>query len=135
MNILNTSQRGHLGELKVAAAAAEKGYYVGFMPQQCPYDMVIDRGKGPERVQVKSRKLATNGTLNVGLTVEHHANNNVEYSANNVDILAIYEPTTDRIAWVNIHKVENMKGLTLRIVPAKNNQTKNVTLFEDYEEW
>lgn len=132
MNKLNSSTKGNYGELLVATWATGQGYYVGFMPQQCPYDLVVDNGTGPKRIQVKSISKTKNGTVPFCLDVTHKKNNNTVYSHNNIDYIAIVEPNLKIIAWIPICFLDGKKNIQLRIDPPKNNQIKNVVWFTDF---
>jgi hypothetical protein len=119
-----SNKKGDIGIAAVIAEASKKGYYVGIVLQQdCPYDLLIDRGKGKvERVQVKYKAIK-NGTVDVQVKNNTCKNNNIEYSSENIDYFAIYVPDLDQIAYVPIGDYEGMYSVWLRVDPPKNNQT------------
>lgn len=129
---LNSSTKGNYGEMLVATWATGKGYYVGFMPQQCPYDLVIDKGVGPKRIQVKAISKTKNGIVPFCLDVTYKKNNNRIYSSDNIDYLAIVEPNLNIIAWIPSSFIDGKKHIQLRIDPSKNGQIKNILWFSNF---
>jgi len=132
---MNTSTKGNYAELLVATEATRKGYYVGMMPAGCPYDMVIDKGNGPQRVQVKYRKVRANGVCEVPIAASTYSGNYTTYNANNIDVIAVVEGDNNTIAWVPIKEVEGKTGFSIRVIPTRNNQSKGVIMFESYTSW
>jgi len=131
---MNSTQKGTYAELVVAMKAAEKGYFVGMMPQGCPYDMVVDTGSGPLRVQVKYSQ-AKNDICKVKLNPTGQLRNNTIYSKDNVDIIALFEVNTNQIAWIKIEDFNEVDTASLRLTKPKNNQLKGVTMFTDFLDW
>lgn len=132
--LLSSSAKGNYAELLVASVAASKGYHVGFMPQQCPYDLVIDRGNGPERVQVKYKSVKKSGVVNIQMDMSFSKNNNTVYSKENIDFYVIVESTNQQIAWIPIEFLETRNSLTLRVEQPKTNN-KNITMFSNFNKW
>ncbi len=130
---MNTSSLGNYGELLVASEASRRGYFVGFMPQGCPYDLVIDRGSGPERIQVKCRNIGKDNLFTLNLT--GLKNNRTTYTRENVDIIAMVEPVSQKIAWVPVEECIGKVAFFLRVEPAKRKMSKPCVLFDKYSEW
>ena len=119
-----TNKKGEVGELEVQLAAVKKGYYVACMPQDCPYDMVIDRGSGPERVQVKYCTL-----------IDSCKTRRRTYTVDNVDAFVIYVPGHG-IFWLPAQEVcGQIKTISLRLLEASNKNVKNIRFASDYQLW
>lgn len=128
----DTNKKGEVGELFVALEATQKGYYVARMPQDCPYDMVIDRGNGPERVQVK---YCTEKDNSIYLIIDSCKQRRRTYTINNIDAFAIYVPGRG-VHWLDAKEVcGKVRTVTMRTQPARNGQTKDVRMLENYSEW
>ena len=48
------------------------------------------------------------------------------YSADEVDVLAVYSPVTDKVYWLVLEHFEGKKSVSIRLKPSKNNQKKGV---------
>ena len=128
-----SNQKGDIGEAYFVLRAAEKGYWTGKMPQDCPYDYALDRGKGLERVQVKYRSSSNKGTIQLN-------SNNCSLSSDRtyksfVDQFAVYNPETKEVYLIPAEIVTNGTASVFRVEPSKNNQIKNVKYLTDYIVW
>ena len=131
MNISN--QKGEIGEAAFTLDCAKRGYYVGKMPQDCPYDFALDRGKGLERCQVKYRSVGKHGTVTIRKEQDTFTNRRT-YSKENIDVFAIYVPDNETIYLIPVEDVDKAE-VHFRLEPPKNNQTKGVRLLEAYASW
>jgi len=134
----NTNQKGDIGEAAFVLEAALKGYWTAKMPQDCPYDYMLDKKDGKLlRVQVKYRAINKAGTVIVKLVhhKKHSGANRRNYDSSNVDAVAIYVPDHKKTYLIPISQMPNMDEITFRCIPAKNNQTNNVRLIEVYSTW
>jgi hypothetical protein len=130
-----SNQKGDEGEAAFVLAAVKKGYWTGKMPQDCPYDFVLDRKDGKIlRVQVKYRALLEQGTIKIKLAQNHHSNRQ-NYTSKNVDVLAVYVPDLNQIFLVPINEIDNVDEVTLRCIPSKSTQTKVMRMIDPYVEW
>ena len=125
-----THEKGDFGGAMVQANLIGKGYNV-FIPvsSACPFDLVVLIGSDFKRIQVKyvtsknqsicvsSRRAIRNGRAKF--------NTNIEF-----DILAIYCPCNNECYYV--YRSEFSETITLRLIHAKNNQTKNIRLASGY---
>ena len=129
-----TNQKGDIGEAYFMLRAIEKGYWVGKMPQDCPYDFALDRGNGLERVQVKYRSSSKKGSIQLN-TSNSSLSSNRSYK-DYVDQFAVYNPETKEVYLVPAAKVnENPTACVLRVEPSKNNQNKGVTFLTEFINW
>lgn len=99
--------KGDIGEAAVVLEARKKGYYTGLMPQDCPYDMVIDRGNGPERVQVKYVTLRKNKFV-VQIVSNPAWKKFRTYTANTVDVFAVYLSNNQTVYWIPFSDVDGL---------------------------
>lgn len=130
-----SNQKGDIGEAAFVLAAARKGYWTGKMPQDCPYDFVLDKKDGNiSRVQVKYRTMSGTGTILIKLIQKQHSNRQT-YSASNIDYFAVYVSDLDKVFLVPVADVEGVDEVTLRCIPTKNNQNKTVRMIDMYEQW
>jgi hypothetical protein len=129
-----SNQKGDIGEASFVLAAVKKGYYVGKMPQDCPYDYVLDKGDGPKRVQVKFRSLAKNGTICIH-TTSASLSSYKEYTVSTVDYFAVYIPDIDNVFLIPANDVLRGSSSAFRYYPTKNNQSENVRFITEYKDW
>lgn len=128
-----TNKKGDIGEAYFVLRATEKGYWVGKMPQDCPYDYVLDRGKGIERVQVKYRSSSKKGTVQLTST-NTSLSSNRSYK-NYVDQFAVYNPETKEVYLIPANLVTEGSASIFRVDPTKNNQTNGVTFINEFVSW
>lgn len=128
-----TNQKGDIGEAAFFLRATEKGYWAAKMPQDCPYDFVLDRGFGLERVQVKYRSAKKNGSIQVNSYNE--SNSSYRSYKDCVDQFAVYCSNTKEVYLIPAEKITKNLSSIFRLYPAKNNQTKGVTLITDFIDW
>jgi len=127
----NSKTVGDLAELKVACLFAEKGYIVSRpMSDNAPYDLIVDSGDKLKRVQVKAR-CVRDGKINVELHTTM-VNYTRPYSKEDFDLLAVFNTDTMQIALLDWDQIGDSGSIVLRIDAPKNNQNKNVKLFETY---
>lgn len=128
-----SNQKGDIGEAFFVLRATQKGYWVGKMPQDCPYDFVLDRGNGLERIQVKYRSSAKNGS------VQLNTNNTSPQSSrsykNLIDQFAVFNPETSEVYLVPADLVTKNSAAIFRVEPPKNNQFKGVTFLFEFKDW
>jgi hypothetical protein len=130
-----SNQKGDIGEAAFLLAATKKGYWTGKMPQDCPYDFVLDKKDGSiHRVQVKYRSIGKTGTITLKLT-QNTFTNRVSYTKNNIDFFAVYVPDLDNVYLVPITDLDGKTEVHIRCVQSKNNQNDKVRNISDYECW
>ena len=122
----HTKTSGDIAELIVAAKFIKLGYTVCRpLSEHARYDLLIDDGKEILKVQVKARSMK-NGSI----SIPKYTSNKV-YEKGDFDLIAAYCIDTQEIA---VLKFDDLLDTTvLRVVPTKNNQTKNIRLFETYK--
>lgn len=120
-----SNRKGDIAEARVLYEATVKGYYTASMCQDCPYDMVIDRGKGPIRVQVKYTAKNKRGYAVVKI-VDSVRSNKRPYTSDDIDVFVVYIPDTDKTLWIPFKDVDNVKEIWMRVGDPK---------WDVYEEW
>jgi hypothetical protein len=128
-----TNKKGDIGEAAFFFKATEKGYWAAKMPQDCPYDFVLDRGQGLERIQVKYRSAKKNGSIQVNSYNE--SNSSFRSYKDVVDQFAVYVAETKEVYLIPADKVTKNVASIFRLSPTKNNQSKGVTLITEFIEW
>lgn len=128
-----SNQKGDIGEAYFALKATEKGYWVGKMPQGCPYDFVLDRGNGVERIQVKYRSTSSKGTIQLN-AYNASPQSNRSYK-DLVDQFAVYNPETQGVYLIPANLITGKTSAIFRVDFAKNNQVVGVTFLSDFKDW
>jgi hypothetical protein len=130
-----SNEKGDIGEAAFVLASAKKGYWVGKMPQGCPYDYVLDRRDGKlERVQVKYRTMSKNGTVSICL-VNNNFTNRTDYTEKNIDIMAVYVSDIDEVFLIPISKLVGKNEVSLRCVESTKRKDKHSRMISEYAEW
>lgn len=132
---MNSLQKGSYGEKIFETKCIEKGWdCYSPVANQTRADYIIDRGKGFERVQVKSTT-AQSGKI-VAFIFKTQTNSKDKkvyfYSKEEVDIFAIVDIESKDVYVVD-NKADGNKAITLRVDKPKNNQTKGIHLAENFK--
>jgi len=124
--------KGDIGEAAFVFYATKNGYWVGKMPQDCPYDFVMDDKQGNlKRVQVKYRTIEKNGSVRI--KIENNTfTNRTSYTEKNIDLFAVYISDLEKVYLIPINECIDVTEVSLRVERPKNGQTKGVRLLEDY---
>ena len=134
----HTKDKGDLGLLKVQCKMCELGHIVLYpLTEHSPFDFVSYKDGKLYRIQVKYRTLK-NGCVTVKFSTSWADRNGTHtryYNLEDIDVFAIYCPDTDKCYFIHVDEYKNHKCVTLRVEPAKNNQTTNVLLAEDFEKF
>ncbi len=137
--MLNLKAKGDLAELKVAADLVSRGYKVAFpYGEDWDYDLIVVRGERLERVQVK-HCVSDGSVITVRCSSHSLTNGKVRatkrYTAETIDWLAAYDPTTDRCYYVPAAELADGRNiLSLRVTAARNNQQLGIRMALDYSD-
>lgn len=131
-----TKRTGNASEARVLSVFVLLGWEVLLPFGDCePYDMVINRGNGFERIQVKTGcvrdgrvDFQTSGVVYKNNTMERFGKRNYRGKA---DLFAVYCEELDNVYLVSVDEV-GVSGCSLRLDPTKNGQVKNVRMANDY---
>jgi hypothetical protein len=131
--------KGDLAELMVATDLLRRGYKVALpYGEDWDYDLVLCRGDALERVQVKYTE-SDGSVVTVRCLSQSLTNGKVRaikhYTSTTVDWLAVYDRTTDRCYYIPSAELgKGRRMMTLRVVPALNNQQRLIRHAERYLE-
>ena len=131
--------KGDTAELIVAADLAKRGYRVAFpFGEDTDFDLIFwePNGQKLERVQVKyatsDGRVVPVRTYSQSLTGGRVRATKL-YTSRTIDWLAVYDATTERIFYVPAVELGNgRREISLRLVPARNNQRLRVRMADDY---
>ena len=122
-----TTAKGDIGVALVTADLIRHGCIVmAPVSATCPYDLVIEFEGQMYRVQVKYRSIVK-GRVEVKPQTASSRFKTVQNK--DFDVLAVYCPEINGVAYVAQEDFD--KVLSLRVEPSKNNQKKNIILFQD----
>jgi len=133
---MNSKQKGDIAEAFVIAKCLEKCWIV-LKPfgDNLPYDIVVDRGFGFEKVQIKSSTYH-NGSIQVYLLrVRSNTKKEIskKYRKEDFDLLGVYSPETKKVLLVPFSKIEGKIQTNFRVEKPKNNQSSGVVFSESFE--
>jgi hypothetical protein len=133
----STNRIGEISESAIATRFLQLGYEI-FTPYggNQRYDMVIvDEDGDLWRVQCKTARIEDNGTVVVFETANHNyalKNKQRRHYREQCDYFAAYCEQLNKVYLIPVDQVGTTR-VNLRLVPAKNNQEKNVRWAKDYE--
>jgi PD-(D/E)XK endonuclease len=134
--VLNTSQKGAVAEMAIAAEAVKAGVVVlRPLAEGGRYDLVFEIAGHFVRVQCKSARRAGDvigayvGTCR--LTPRGYVR--TTYGAHEVDAVAVYCPELDSCYLVPVEDLRGRAKIHLRLAPARNNQEVAISYAADYE--
>lgn len=133
---MDTNAKGAIAEAEIAVAAIRLGWTV-LRPinERARYDIAIDHGSGPLRVQCKWARRH-------GDVIVVHARTcrltpagyiRTTYSADEIDALGVYCSDIDRCYLIPAEQLDGRGTLHLRLQPTRNGQRGAVTMAARYE--
>jgi PD-(D/E)XK endonuclease len=135
--LLNLKARGDLAELMVASDLLRRGHKIAIpYGEDCDFDLILIRGAQLERIQVKYTR-SDGAVVNVRCRSHSLTNGKVrqvkQYTAETIDILAVYDATTDRCYYVPASELGSGRStMLLRLKPARNGQRIGTRRAENY---
>lgn len=104
--------------------------------EDCDFDLILIRGSRLQRVQVKYTR-SDGAVVNVRCRSHSLTNGKVrqikQYTAETIDILAVYDATTDRCYYVPASELGSGRStMLLRLKPARNGQRIGTRRAENY---
>lgn len=133
----NTNHKGNVAELAIALEAARHGLSV-FVPmtEHERYDLILGVRGRLLRVQCKWGN-CDGETIKVNLTSTYHSPTRgyvrQTYGADEIDAVAVYCERLERCFLLPIEVIAGRPAFTLRVSPARNNQTAAVNFASAYE--
>jgi hypothetical protein len=127
------ARKGNYAEMRVAADCIRRGYSVSFpFGHETRYDLIIDKSGVLLRTQVKHVQIQRDAIF-VKCNSTNHGGICTPYTESCVDLIAAFEPTTDKVYYIPIAVVAgNTRAVSLRLQPARNNQIKGTRLAADF---
>ena len=136
----HTKDKGDLGLVKVICDMAENGIGVYLpMSEHQPSDLIaVDESGRTARVQVKYRKVNSNGVICLHFRSAYSDGNGYHekpVDRSQFDCYAVYCPDNRKIYYVRNDDVPeaNTKGISLRVVSPRNHQKKKICLASRFE--
>lgn len=132
-----TKTKGDLAELMVAGDLLRKGYKIAIpYGEDWDFDLIVFRDGRLERIQVKHT--TSNGHV-IDIRCRSHSLTNgkirrtKQYTAQIIDWLAVYDRTTEQCYYVPASELADGRSqISLRLIPARNNQKERIRFAEDY---
>jgi hypothetical protein len=113
---MNTKRVGNIAEAKALAAFVSRSWVV-LLPfgDNEPYDLVIDRGAGFERVQVKSAWPTDNGCITFNAySIPGRSKDYTQTSyTGKADLFAVYNPLDDQVYLIPVDGLGSRPSLRL----------------------
>jgi len=133
----NTNSKGDISESAIIARFLQLGYVVlTVYGGNQRYDLVIEDAEEQFwRVQCKTARIEDNGTVVAFDTANHNYALKIKqwrHYRGQCDYFAVYCEELDKVYLVPVDQVGTTRA-NLRLVPAKNNQAKNVRWAQNYE--
>ena len=130
---MNSKRIGNVAEATVLRACVQQGWSVlSPFGDIEPYDFVIDRGQGFERVQVKNGRLRKGVIIWNCYSISGRGKNQVTtFYENKVDLFGVYCAELDKVYLVPINELSPSKG-SLRVEPPLNGNTARTKWANDY---
>ncbi len=132
---MNTKTIGEKSEAAFLAKFIFLGYKV-LLPfgNNQRYDLVIDRGNGFERVQIKTGNLIKGAVTTFCSSAPHSKKSKRRTYTGEIDLFGIYCPQLNTFYLVPISSIkEEQKEISLRVLPCKNKRVLKITLASDFE--
>jgi hypothetical protein len=121
----------------IAADLVRRGYKIAIpYGEDWDYDLIVCRDEKLERVQCKYTRSA-GAVITVRCASHSLTNGRVRttkrYTAATIDWLAVWDATTGRCYYIPAKELgAGMRMMSLRLAPARNNQTAGVRVAADY---
>ncbi len=127
-----TKTKGDLGQVMVMGDLLSRGYKVALpLGEDWRYDLVVDRKNRLLKIQCKYTE-AAKGVIKVRCET-HDGRNYYKYTKKDLDFIAVYDKITQKCYYIkNSYLESNRATMTLRLTPAKNNQTKKIFNAKDF---
>ena len=130
--------RGAVAELAIELTATKLGIPVlKPVAEHGRFDMGFEIGDRIYRVQVKTARLARDGTvLIICLHTSRTTPNGyvrTRYQADEIDLVAAYSPDLERCYLLEAPLIVDRNAIQLRLEPSKNGQRAGINLASDFE--
>ena len=136
---MNNKLKGDIAEAVFTAECLKRGWVVSKpFGDNCRYDAILDRGKGLERIQVKSSTFSEKRG-EIEAATRRIYNNQTKgqicnsYSKDEIDAFVIYSPELNKLFYLPIEEQENKKYVNLRVTSNEKTKSPNIRWASKYE--
>lgn len=130
---IDTNIIGTITELKCITYFLELGYTVSIPQNPCRYDFILDTGNRLLKIQVKTcNTTRSEGNITFSTCSAHYKkgiHTHTNYKNDNIDYFCTYYNNECYLVPVSECGVREK---TLRLIPTKNGQIKNIAFAKDY---
>ena len=133
---MNSKDKGNIGEAIVLAEFTKRQIQVAIpFGDNARYDLIAEFNGKLNKIQVKyCNQKIINGSISCPCvsSTNHTTNKHLSTYDNDVDYMAFYLASIDKLLLVPIEQLKGRKSITFRLEPPKNGQTIGINLIEDY---
>ena len=133
---MNSKNKGNIGEAIVLAEFTKKQIQVSIpFGDNARYDLIAEFNGKLNKIQVKYCGQITENnsfTCPCASSTNHTTNKHLTTYDNDVDYMAFYIISIDKLLLVPIEQLVGKKTITFRLEPPKNGQKVGINLVDDY---
>ena len=133
---MNTKDKGNIGEAIILSEFIKRNIQVSIpFGDNARYDLIAEFNNKLNKIQIKycSEVINSNSIMcKCSSSTNHTTNKHLSTYDNDVDYMAFYIASIDKLLLVPIEQLEGRKTITFRLEPPKNGQTIGINLIEDY---
>ena len=133
---MNSKDKGNIGEAIVLAEFTKRQIQVAIpFGDNARYDLIAEFNGKLNKIQVKYCGQITENNSFIcpcASSTNHTTNKHLSTYDNDVDFMAFYLASIDKLLLVPIEQLEGKKTITFRLEPPKNGQQIGINLVEDY---
>ena len=133
---MNSKDKGNIGEAIVLAEFTKRQIQVAIpFGDNARYDLIAEFNGKLNKIQVKYCGQITENNSFIcpcASSTNHTTNKHLSTYDNDVDYMAFYLASIDKLLLVPIEKLKGKKTITFRLEPPKNGQNIGINLIEDY---
>ena len=133
---MNSKDKGNIGEAIVLAEFTKRQIQVAIpFGDNARYDLIAEFNGKLNKIQVKYCGQTTENNSFLcpcASSTNHTTNKHLSTYDNDVDYIAFYLASIDKLLLVPIEQLKGRKTITFRLELPKNGQTIGINLVEDY---
>lgn len=133
---MNSKDKGNIGEAIVLAEFTKRQIQVAIpFGDNARYDLIAEFNGKLNKIQVKYCGQITENNSFIcpcASSTNHTTNKHLTTYDNDVDYIAFYITSIDKLLLVPIEELAGKKTITFRLEPPKNGQKVGINLIDDY---
>lgn len=133
---MNSKDKGNIGEAIVLAEFTKRQIQVAIpFGDNARYDLIAEFNGKLNKIQVKYCGQITENNSFIcpcASSTNHTTNKHLSTYDNDVDYMAFYLASIDKLLLVPIEQLKGRKTITFRLEPPKSGQKIGINLIEDY---